>query len=1027
MWSVRPVGSILSKWAKEWDGLYSLVNVAWGNGLNLWYIPFSVACNKARHVPIKGIWCLKVGEFSVTWDPGILEDGDGAKSCLNDINPKQMQFFWKNVPLKPSGSGDLSPASWKVACWTSSDVNGASKHKHSTLFKPGDSKRCYNTLVPYREAYQDPLEVGDREEAENWKRYDCGHINHDWGPMPYEGSPQIHSLQAICYQNGITAYEIVSYPHPDKGKRVLPTICRRIFKNFNATDRIDLKEPVVTYGPISVNELSKVETVDDQHQLAGSLDSQEIQGLQTEQTSVQEEEESLQSARKSWADEVDHFQAASQSHWQQFSGGKVLNSDAKLSFTEPLINEGRKIAHIDLEDVKLEEESWKSAVICMVLGANIPAVVFEGFVRRIWGHLGIVQVARMTKGLTMVKFNDEATRDEVLENGMIHFDKKPVIIRPWSADLNLIMLYFGEADNGGQTYQGSNTSPSAAVGNGENSAALAAESVVAGTAALAASNAKEGRKKRAIKAPNDDWQAPKHKVWRKGFVQVEVEEESNQHVHCRIKMIGQQKEFFATFIYRANSIDGRLELWRCLSGINISKAWIILGDFNAVFNHEDRGEEIIGCKPFKFYNFWIDHKDYKQLVMDSWNRPIRNHGLKGVFYKTMRLKHKLKAFNKSSIGDIGSSYDKAKAEYKDAQSDLQAAPLDSSKIEREKLAAKQGSLNDHFPEVVQHFLNHFQNIMGKENPTSRPVQQDCIDMGSILTLDQQNQGAFVKGRSIAYNILILQDLLKNYKRKNCSPRCTVKIDISKAYDTVNWDFLEKLLNLYCFPTKFITWIMLCVRNTSYTLVMNGRLQGAFKGEQGLRQGDPISPLLFVLIMEYLSRRFQLAAKDKRFRYHPLCKKLKLTNLCFADDLVIFCKGNEDSIQVIREVLEDFGKTSDITSAGAKGKFRASKLYNSLILQQPDPAARAIWCGLNVPKQSFILWQTAHSNLLTRDKLALFHITAADYVLFVVLTLKTITIFSSLAGSQRWFLKQSLLGWDSVVGLLILGAGTIGFG
>ncbi|XP_060974273.1 uncharacterized protein LOC133039399 [Cannabis sativa] len=174
--------------------------------------------------------------------------------------------------------------------------------------------------------------------------------------------------------------------------------------------------------------------------VAGSLDSQELQDLQLEQISVREEEESLQSARKSWADEVDHFQSASQSHWQQFSGGKVLNSDAKLSFTEPLIKEGRKIAHIDLEELKLEEESWKSAVICMVLGANIPAVVFEGFVRRIWGHLGIVQVARMTKGLTMVKFNDEATRDEVLENGMIQFDKKPVIIRPWSANLNLIRL-----------------------------------------------------------------------------------------------------------------------------------------------------------------------------------------------------------------------------------------------------------------------------------------------------------------------------------------------------------------------------------------------------------------------------------------------------------------------------------------------------------------------------------------------------------------------------------------------------------
>uniref|UniRef100_A0A803QHW8 DUF4283 domain-containing protein n=1 Tax=Cannabis sativa TaxID=3483 RepID=A0A803QHW8_CANSA len=87
-----------------------------------------------------------------------------------------------------------------------------------------------------------------------------------------------------------------------------------------------------------------------------------------------------------------------------------------------------------------DEESWKSAVICMVLGANVPAVVFEGFLRRIWGHLGIVKIARMTKGLTMVKFNDEAMQDDVLENGMIQFDRKPVIVRPQSSDLNMVRL-----------------------------------------------------------------------------------------------------------------------------------------------------------------------------------------------------------------------------------------------------------------------------------------------------------------------------------------------------------------------------------------------------------------------------------------------------------------------------------------------------------------------------------------------------------------------------------------------------------
>ncbi|XP_062080440.1 uncharacterized protein LOC133785203 [Humulus lupulus] len=76
----------------------------------------------------------------------------------------------------------------------------------------------------------------------------------------------------------------------------------------------------------------------------------------------------------------------------------------------------------------------------MVLGANPPLPVFEGFFKRVWGHLGIAQIARMTMGLVMVKFNDEATRSHVLENGCLHFYRKPVIVRPWTTDLNAICL-----------------------------------------------------------------------------------------------------------------------------------------------------------------------------------------------------------------------------------------------------------------------------------------------------------------------------------------------------------------------------------------------------------------------------------------------------------------------------------------------------------------------------------------------------------------------------------------------------------
>ncbi|XP_062114380.1 uncharacterized protein LOC133825462 [Humulus lupulus] len=114
----------------------------------------------------------------------------------------------------------------------------------------------------------------------------------------------------------------------------------------------------------------------------------------------------------------------------------------------------------------------------------------------------------------------------------------------------------------------------------------------------------------------------------------------------------------------------------------------------------------------------------------------------------------------------------------------------------------------------------------------------------LPVLIQPNQGAFVRGRSITHNIMIFQDPIKNYGRAVTSPRCAIKIDLSKAYDTVDWQFLEDLLRAFCFPMKFIGWIMTCVRNTSYSLLMNGRVQGSFKGKMGLHQGDPMSPLLF---------------------------------------------------------------------------------------------------------------------------------------------------------------------------------------
>ncbi|XP_062075581.1 uncharacterized protein LOC133779663 [Humulus lupulus] len=142
----------------------------------------------------------------------------------------------------------------------------------------------------------------------------------------------------------------------------------------------------------------------------------------------------------------------------------------------------------------------------------------------------------------------------------------------------------------------------------------------------------------------------------------------------------------------------------------------------------------------------------------------------------------------------------------------------------------QGAIVDNYAFVVDHFLSHFRSFMLSSSSASSSIRLDCIEFGNKLDFHQQfslsdvkkarfnihtvlpylidsNQGAFIKHCSIAHNVLIFQALLKGYTRKNIYSRCLLKIDLSKAYDTIDWDFLADFLKALCFPSKFINWIM----------------------------------------------------------------------------------------------------------------------------------------------------------------------------------------------------------------------------
>ncbi|CAH9141489.1 unnamed protein product [Cuscuta epithymum] len=173
------------------------------------------------------------------------------------------------------------------------------------------------------------------------------------------------------------------------------------------------------------------------------------------------------------------------------------------------------------------------------------------------------------------------------------------------------------------------------------------------------------------------------------------------------------------------------------------------------------------------------------------------------------------------------------------------------------------------------------------------------------------QGAFVDGRLMFDNIFLAKKLVRGYMRKRISPRCMIKVDLRKAYDTISWSFLDNVLRGLGFPSRFVGWIMECVTTASFSISLNGSLYGFFEGKRGIRQGDPMSLLLFVLCLEYFSRLINLKTKGSNFNFHPQCAKLGVTHLAYANDLILFSRGDTYSIEILVKALEEFGDASGL--------------------------------------------------------------------------------------------------------------------
>lgn len=170
-----------------------------------------------------------------------------------------------------------------------------------------------------------------------------------------------------------------------------------------------------------------------------------------------------------------------------------------------------------------------------------------------------------------------------------------------------------------------------------------------------------------------------------------------------------------------------------------------------------------------------------------------------------------------------------------------------------------------------------------------------------------SQAAFIPHRTIFDNIIINHEIMRYmHSKKGHTGYMAIKIDLAKAYDRVEWGVLNLIMASIGFNEKFIELIMECVTTARYSILLNGSPFGYFPAARGLRQGDPLSPTLFTIFSDILSRLLAKAEADgllsgvKVSRTSP-----KVTHLMYADDVVIYRKKTVHEAAVVRDILQKY--------------------------------------------------------------------------------------------------------------------------
>ncbi|KAL9671329.1 hypothetical protein QQ045_008897 [Rhodiola kirilowii] len=170
---------------------------------------------------------------------------------------------------------------------------------------------------------------------------------------------------------------------------------------------------------------------------------------------------------------------------------------------------------------------------------------------------------------------------------------------------------------------------------------------------------------------------------------------------------------------------------------------------------------------------------------------------------------------------------------------------------------------------------------------------------------QPEQAGFIQGRLIHDSIGLAHDLVRDINTKTFGSNIIIKVDMSKAYDRLSWRFLIKVLLSFGFSHQVRDLIYRNISNCWYTVRWEGKNYQFFKSNRGVRQGDPLSPTLFIIAMDYFSKLINSAVSSNVISpYHVKGTATMVHHLMYADDMLIFTNGRKKYVEALLKLIHN---------------------------------------------------------------------------------------------------------------------------